>query len=177
FKELLHEFDYLQDLLRASEASRAQHALKRILTILKVLVHQIDVLETMTPLEFLSFRSRLESGSGFQSRQFRELEFVMGGKRRTAVDHYPEGSAARRALEERFRQPTVWDAFLQFLARSHYAIPQAVLDRDVTQPVTPQPLVQAILIHIYRQNSNVAEVCERLVDLDEGFMEWRDRHV
>src|SRR6185503_17591316 len=65
FKEMLHEFDHLQNLLRAGETSRAQHCLKRILTVLKVLVHQIDVLETMTPLEFLSFRSRLQSGSGF----------------------------------------------------------------------------------------------------------------
>ena len=176
FKELLHEFDHLQVLLRSSETSRAQHVLKRILTILKVLVQQIDVLETMTPLEFLSFRARLESGSGFQSGQFRELEFVMGGKRRSAVDHYPEGPA-RQALERRYGQPSVWDAFLHYLVRSKYDIPKTQLDRDVTQPVSPDSKVQAILVDIYRKNSTVAEVCERLVDLDEGFMEWRYRHV
>jgi len=64
FKEMLHELDHLQTLLRAGETSRAQHTLKRVLTVLKVAVHQIDILETMTPLEFLSFRERLESGSG-----------------------------------------------------------------------------------------------------------------
>src|SRR5436309_319756 len=86
FKEMLHELDHLQTLLRAGETSRAQHTLKRVLTVLKVAVHQIDILETMTPLEFLSFRERLESGSGFESRQFRELEMVLGQKRRAAVE-------------------------------------------------------------------------------------------
>src|SRR5437879_11698801 len=81
FKELLHEFDYLTGLLRANDRPRAGHTLKRILTILKVLVAQIDILETMTPLEFLSFRDRLESASGFQSYQFRELECVLGDRK------------------------------------------------------------------------------------------------
>lgn len=177
FKCLLHELDRLQQLLRSDETSRAQHGLKRILTILKVLVQQIDILETMTPLEFLSFRNRLESGSGFQSRQFRELEFALGSKRRPAVDHYPEGGPDRAALEIRFRQPSVWDAFLSYLSRNGFAVPRALLDRDVTQRVTASPELQTILIGIYRSNSAVAELCERLVDLDEGFMEWRYRHV
>ncbi len=177
FKEMLHELDHLQGLLRGGDTSRAQHTLKRVLTVLKVVVHQIDILETMTPLEFLSFRERLESGSGFQSRQFRELEFVLGQKRRSAVEHYPEGGTDRRILETRYRQPTVWDAFLHYLAGNGYAVPQAVLERDVTQPVTGQPEVQRILLRAYRQNPAVAQVCERFVDLDEGFMEWRYRHV
>jgi tryptophan 2,3-dioxygenase len=82
FKELLHELDYLQRLLADDDLPRAGHAMKRVLTILKVLVAQVDILETMTPLEFLSFRERLASGSGFQSVQFRELEFVRTGRRR-----------------------------------------------------------------------------------------------
>src|SRR5690606_29774144 len=88
FKQILHELDRMQELLDQDEAARARHALKRVLTILKVLVAQLDILETMTPLEFLTFRDRLESGSGFQSFQFRALEFTLGQKRRKAVDHY-----------------------------------------------------------------------------------------
>ena len=88
FKELLHEVDYLQVVLGRGDLARSQHTLKRVLTIMKVLVHQIDVLETMTPLEFLSFRARLESGSGFQSFQFRELEFVLGARDPAALDRY-----------------------------------------------------------------------------------------
>src|SRR4029450_10269248 len=80
FKELLHELDRVVRLLEGDESHRAQHTLKRILTILKVMVAQLDILETMTPLEFLSFRERLDSASGFQSDQFRQIEFLLGVK-------------------------------------------------------------------------------------------------
>src|SRR5216117_4123876 len=80
FKELLHEFDRVMQLLEADESHRSQHTLKRILTILKVMVAQLDILETMTPLEFLSFRDRLDAASGFQSDQFRQIEFLLGAK-------------------------------------------------------------------------------------------------
>src|SRR6186713_520765 len=80
FKELLHELDRVRELLTADDTHRAQHTLKRILTLLKVLVAQLDILETMTPLEFKSFRARLEAASGFQSDQFRQIEFLLGSK-------------------------------------------------------------------------------------------------
>src|SRR3989441_7372447 len=137
FKEMLHELGYLDTLLRDNETPRALHTLKRILTVLKVMVAQIDVLETMTPLEFVSFRDRLESGSGFQSFQFRELEFVLGMKNPAAIGRYPEGSEPRRRLEARFRQPTLWDAFLAYLAKNKYAVPASLLRRDVTR--SPEP--------------------------------------
>src|SRR5256886_16058749 len=101
---MLHELGYLEQLLRDNDTPRALHTLKRILTVLKVMVAQIDVLETMTPLEFLSFRDRLEAGSGFQSFQFRELEFVLGPKNPAAVPRYAEGSEGRRRLEARDRE-------------------------------------------------------------------------
>src|SRR5437867_457052 len=177
FKEMLHELDYLQELLRANDRSRALHTFKRILTILKVLVAQIDILETMTPLGFLTFRDRLASGSGFQSWQFRELECVLGVKSPAAIERYPAGSPERRRLEQRFQQPTLWDAFLQFLARNRFLIPRELLGRDVTKAVEPNPELQRILIEVYRTHPELSPVCERLVDLDEGFMEWRYRHV
>ncbi|MEO5617485.1 MAG: tryptophan 2,3-dioxygenase family protein, partial [Candidatus Eisenbacteria bacterium] len=116
FKQMLHEMDYLKTLLTARDTPRALHTLKRILTILKVNVAQIDILETMTPLEFLSFRARLESGSGFQSFQFREFEFLLGAKNSSALDRYPEGSEPRRRLDRRMAEPTLWDAFLRYIA-------------------------------------------------------------
>jgi tryptophan 2,3-dioxygenase len=177
FKELLHELDRMQALLEMGDGARARHTLKRVLTILKVLVHQLDVLETMTPLEFLTFRDRLESGSGFQSYQFRAFEFALGQKRRNAVDHYPTGSAARVWLEERFQRPSIWDSFLHYLAREGHPVPAAQLDRDVTEPVSASPELQQLLIALYRANSEVRELCERFVDLDEGVQEWRYRHV
>ncbi len=177
FKEVLHELDYLQQLLRANDTPLAAATLKRILTILKTLVAQIDVLETMTPLNFLTFRDRLESGSGFQSHQFREIEFVLGKKGRPSFERYPEGSAHRKSVEARFPEPTLWDAFLHYLSANGYEVPAALLRRDVTLPVEPSPEVQRILIDVYRKNPTVAQITERLVDLDEGFMEWRYRHV
>src|SRR5207248_2255796 len=130
FKEMLHELAYLEKLLRDNATPRALHTLKRILTVLKVMVAQIDVLETMTPLEFLSFRDRLESGSGFQSFQFRELEFVLGTKNPAASPRYPEGSEARRRLEARYRASTLWDAFLAYLVRNEYPVPTSRLSLD-----------------------------------------------
>src|SRR5438477_12156918 len=94
FKELLHEFDHVRLLLEDDEPHRAQHTLKRILTILKVMVAQLDILETMTPLEFLSFRERLDAASGFQSDQFRQIEFVLGVKAERALDRFPPASRA-----------------------------------------------------------------------------------
>lgn len=177
FKEILHEIDRVIALFESGDAHRAQHTLKRVLTILKVLVGQLDILETMTPLEFLSFRARLEAASGFQSDQFRQIEFVLGRKSAAAIARFPPGSRARTALEARFPAPTLWDAFLQYLSREGYAVPQEALARDVTLPIEPSEPVQQILIDIYRRDPKNSEICERLVDLDEGIQEWRYRHV
>jgi tryptophan 2,3-dioxygenase len=177
FKQVLHELDYVRQLLVGNDTPRVQHSLRRILTILKTMVAQIDILETMTPLEFLSFRHRLESASGFQSHQFRELEFVLGHKRRAVLVHYPEDTAARRQLERRYQQPTLWDAFLHYLAANGYPVPPELLARDVTQPTPSSLEVQKILVDIYRHDPVRAPVCERLVDFDEGVQEWRYRHI
>lgn len=177
FKQMLHEVGRLQRLLEAGSGLAALGALKRILTILKVLVSQIDVLETMTPLEFLSFRDRLESGSGFQSFQFREFEFALGHKQPAALERYPAGSAHRARLERRLAAPTLWDGFLTFLVRDGAPLPAEARARDVTQPITPSPAVQSALVSVYRAGGLAAQVCERMVDLDEGVQEWRYRHV
>jgi tryptophan 2,3-dioxygenase len=177
FKELLHELDHVAVLFRIDMPHRAQHTLKRILTILKVLVAQLDILETMTPLEFLSFRARLEAASGLQSNQFRQIEFVLGGKNETVLARFPEGSPGRLALEQRFKAPTVWDAFLHYLAREGYPVPASQLKRDYSTPVQASSEIQEILIDVYRRDVKSAAICERLVDLDEGLAEWRYRHV
>lgn len=177
FKQVLHEVDRVIALLHADDPYRAQHSLKRILTILKVMVAQLDILETMTPLEFQSFRQRLEAASGFQSDQFRQLEFVLGNKSHAAIDRFAANTRARLALEKRFAAPTLWDAFLQYLSRQGYRIPAMLLSRDVTAKIAPSAELQETLIGLYRQDPKHAEMCERLVDLDEGLQEWRYRHV
>ena len=161
FKELLHELDRVARLLTADEPHRAQHTLKRALTILKVMVAQLDILETMTPLEFRTFRERLAAASGFQSDQFRQIEFLLGAKSEAAIDRFPEGSRARDALQRRYTERTLWDAFLHYLAREGYEVPAAQLTRDVAQPVEASADIQGILIDIYRKDIRNAELCER----------------
>jgi tryptophan 2,3-dioxygenase len=128
FKQLLHELAYLQRTLESGNTPHSEHALRRVLTIFKTIVAQVDVLETMTPRQFTSFRGRLAQSSGFQSAQFRELEAVLGRRDPKVFEHYPAGPERQR-------------------------IADAMDDGDA------------------------ARVAERLVDLDEGLMEWRYRHV
>lgn len=177
FKQLLHELDYAKKMLRQNDQPRTQHTLRRMLTILKTVVSQIDILETMTPLEFNSFRSYLESSSGFQSVQFRELEFALGYKRAAILDLFDSSVPQAKQLHIRFQEPTLWDAFLQFLSANGCEVPQQQLQRDVTAPISPSTDIQKILVDLYRNSPTLSQVCERLVDLDEGLQEWRYRHV
>jgi tryptophan 2,3-dioxygenase len=177
FKQLLHELRHLQRCLDDGDTPHVLHTLKRVLTILKVVVAQIDVLETMTPRSFLSFRDRLEASSGFQSAQFREIEAVLGRRDRRVFEHYPEGSAARATIAEAMTRPSLYDSFLRYLAIHGYKVPIEALDRDVRRPLEPSPAVQRVLLDVYRDDTSPAQVCERLVDVDEGLQEWRYRHV
>jgi len=177
FKVLLHEADAVGAHLDGTDGHRAAKGLKRVLTVLKTLVGQLDVLETMTPVDFDSFRRRLESASGFQSAQFRELEFVLGRKRPGVLRGFPAGSAERRRLERRLAEPSLWSRFLRFLAARGCAVPAAALARDSALPAAPDETVQAELVRIYREDPELTGLCERLVDLDEGVQEWRYRHV
>lgn len=177
FKQMLHELDFVAERMVEGDTPRVRHTLSRVLRILKVCVAQLDILETMTPLEFLSFRERLESASGFQSFQFREFEFVLGGKRPGVIDNFAAGTSAFERLTRRLHQPTLWDSFLAYLARRGAAIPDSMLTRDVTVPCPASPAVQEVLVQVYRSDPDAASVCELMVDLDEGVQEWRYRHV
>src|SRR5204862_1012341 len=105
---------------------------------------------------------------GFQSFQFRELEFVLGTKHPAALARYPEGSEARRRLEARYRESTLWDAFLAYLVRNEYPVPTSLLGRDVTQPVEPSREMQQVLIAVYRPTPTAAPWWGRWVDWDEA---------
>ena len=177
FKQILHELDLLQRCLEGDDAPTALDTFKRILTILKTLVGQVDVLETMSPVSFASFRSRLESARGFQSAQFREVEVILGTKRRGMVRHHPEGSPGRERLEELFGRPTLWDSFVRFLAVRGHPVPEEARERVSSGPPEPSDAIQEILLAVYRGDHLVRQVCERMVDLDEGLQEWRYRHV
>ena len=174
FKEMLHELDYLKKLLKQNDLPRSIHTTKRVLTILKVLVHQTDILETMTPLEFLTFRDRLESASGFQSYQFRELEFSLGHKNKQILNRFEELDKEKRLLQKRMMEKSLWQIFLEFLKINEYQITDEMINSDKEDDL---PALKKILTEIYSSNYMISQFCELLVDLDEGFQEWRYRHV
>ncbi len=177
FKQMIHELVHAQELLEVDPTARVLHTLRRVLTILKVVVAQIDVLETMTPREFTGFRRRLEAASGFQSAQFRELEAVLGRRDPAVLDAYPPDSPERARLVAASSRRSLYDSFLRYLAVHGYPVPGALLERDVTAPVGRTPELDDVLLAVYTDDAGPAQVCERLVDLDEGFQEWRYRHV
>lgn len=177
FKQVLHEVDHLSRLLFAGEDKKIPHTIKRIRTIFKVLVHQLDILETMTPLEFLSFRESLHTASGFQSLQFRELEFVFGYKRREILSVFDENSPEHKRLLHRLAQPSVWDGFLALLNGSGYPIPEEHLESISDAPTVPSKEIQKILRRVYRSDPGLCGICEALIDIDEGIQEWRYHHV
>ena len=177
FKQLIHEVGHLQARLDGGDTPHARHTLERVLTILKVAVAQIDVLETMTPRQFLGFRGRLAASSGFQSAQFRELEAMLGRRDPQVFEHYPAGSEARERITAAMGRPSLFDSFLRYLATQGYDVPDDALHRDVGRPVEASPDVQQMLLGVYRDDGEPAQVAERLVDVDEGVQEWRYRHV
>ncbi len=169
FKQLRQELRGVQVALETGDTDLALHHLNRVLKILKTLVAQIDVLETMTPLQFLAFRDRLDSASGFQSAGFRQVEAMLGRREASAIAAQPVDSEARAALEAAHAEVTLWASFLAYPAERGHPVP---VDAD-----TPDPDVQEALIAVYRGDPDAALVAERLVDLDEGVQEWRYRHV
>jgi tryptophan 2,3-dioxygenase len=177
FKQLIHELVHLQARLEAGEGPRALATVRRVLTILKTVVAQIDVLETMTPSQFASFRTRLESASGFQSAQFRELEAVLGRRDPQALDAYEEDSPERARIAASMARRSLFDSFLRYLVTQDIEVPADALERDVTRPPEASEGVQRAVLEAYRRDGEAAQVAERLVDLDEGVQEWRYRHV
>jgi tryptophan 2,3-dioxygenase len=177
FKQLLHELRALQRRFEAGDGPHALHTLHRVRSILKTIVAQIDVLETMTPRQFASFRARLESASGFQSAQLRELEALLGRRDRAALRPYPPGGTAHARIAAALERASVFDSFLRYLAAHGYAVPAATLERDVRRELEPSEAVQDVLLAVYRDEAEPAHVCESLIDIDEGLQEWRYHYV
>jgi tryptophan 2,3-dioxygenase len=177
FKQLLHESVHLQAQLEAGQGPRGLQTMRRILAILRTVVAQLDVLETLTPVQYTGFRDRLESASGFQSAQFRQLEAVFGRRDHRVLDAYRSDSAERARIQAAMARPTLFDSYLRYLARSGFDVPAAVLERDVSAALEPSDAVQELLVQVYRQEGEGAQVAERLVDIDEGIQAWRYQHV
>ena len=176
-QQVLHELKLLQLAMENSHAPIVARTLKRVLTILKTLVAQIGILETMTPTSFASFRKMLQQASSFHSMQFREVEFVLGRRRQALVEALPAGTPARVRLERILGRPSVYDSFLRFLALMGYPIPHEILNRDLSLSNEASTAVQESLIEIYRHDPGTWQICELMVDLDESLQVWRYRHA
>lgn len=177
FKLMLHEVDKVKRDFSKGDIFGAIHTFKRLRTVMKTLVGQLDILETMTPISFTSFRDRLESASGFQSTQFREVEFVFGYKRAETLKYYDPSNPALATIQRRLNERTVIDHFHDFLALQGIEIPAEVRERDVTLAAEPNEAVQEGILQLYRTRGECEILFEVMTDFDEGMQEWRYRHV
>jgi tryptophan 2,3-dioxygenase len=177
---LIHELSSACRNLAADRMNGALKDLARVKHIQRQLFEQWAVLETLTPSEYADFRDLLAQASGFQSLQYRILEFRLGNKTPDMLevfDHDPEGQARlRRALEA----PSLYDEVLRLLARRGFAIPPDRAERNWAEPVEPDPRLIEAFKTIYdarEANWDVYELCEELVDIEESFQLWRFRHL
>lgn len=175
FKQLIHELLQAQRALEAGDTHYALSILGRIRTIMKVCVAQVDILETMTPLQFNAFRGYLASSSGFQSAQFRKVEAILGRRDSRMAGHLPPDIQSE--IEEITSRNSIWDSFLDYLTKRGYSLPSEVVGRDKSIAYEPNSTVQDVLLAVHKGDPESAMVSERLVDIDEGIQEWRYRHV
>jgi len=145
-----------------------------------MLFEQWAVLETMTPSEYLQFRDALGKSSGFQSYQYRALEFALGNKDPELIKPHRHDPVVYAELEERLARPSLYDEFLRHLARKGHAVPKDRIERDFTQPYEKSPAVLEVFRVIYEDTErywNEYDMCEKLVDVEERFQLWRFRHM
>lgn len=176
FLELLHELDAVIARLHRDEVLGAQRLLRRCIEIERVMIQQIRVLETMTPNDFLTFRDHLRPASGFQSAQFRAVEFVSGLKDAEYMKYHEEGGPAHALLAKRLAEPSLGDAFYDHLRRRGFAIPVPRAGEDDS---AKKQRLQA-LTDIYQmpdRHYDLYLLAESLLEYDELFVLWRIHHV
>ncbi|MGH1563271.1 tryptophan 2,3-dioxygenase [Mumia sp. DW29H23] len=179
-KLVLHELESACALLRADELGPALKRIARVKHVQRTLAEQWSVLATLTPTEYAQFRGVLGNASGFQSYQYRAVEFVLGNKNAAMLTVFDAEPAHREMLREVLEAPSLYDEFLRYLARAGYGIPADVLDRDVTKAWTFHPALVPVFTGIYsaaEENWSAYETCEELVDLEDNFQLWRFRHL
>jgi tryptophan 2,3-dioxygenase len=180
FKLMLHELRAVLRHLAADELRPALKGLARVKNIQRCLTEQWSVLATLTPTEYAQFRSFLGTSSGFQSYQYRAVEFVLGNKNRGMLRVFDHDEQAKALLTEVLHTPSVYDEFLRYLARHGHDVPPAVLGRDVTQGHRFTAELVPMFVRIYEQAQRhweAYETCEELVDLEENVQLWRFRHL
>jgi tryptophan 2,3-dioxygenase len=184
-KLVLHELRRARAFLDADELHPALKSLARVKHVQRTLTEQWSVLATLTPSEYAEFRGTLGSSSGFQSFQYRAVEFILGNKNAAMLPVFDADPAGHAVLAELLGEPTLYDAFLAFLARAGHPVPVEILERDVTKAWVLRPALIPVFRAIYESTHTgprasdwgVYEACEDLVDLEDNFQAWRFRHL
>ncbi len=179
-KLMVHELRSARALLRTDELSPALKRMARIKHIQRTLTDQWAVLATLTPSEYAEIRPFLATSSGFQSSQYREVEFLLGNKNEDMVKVFRHDPVAQAALTTLLHEPSLYDEFLAFLARRGYAVPAELLDRDWSLPYRLHPALVDTIAEVYAapaEHWGIYETCEELVDVEDNFQQWRFRHL
>jgi len=179
-KLLIHELRSARTLLVRDDLGPALKRLARVKHIQHTLTDQWSVLATLTPSEYAAIRPFLAASSGFQSAQYREVEFLLGNKNADMVAVFSHDEGARTALDALLREPSLYDEFLSYLGRRGYAVPAEVLHRDWSQPYRLSEGLVDVFADVYARPAEhwgVYETCEELVDLEDNFQQWRFRHL
>ncbi len=180
FKLIIHELKAAMRHLAADDPAPCMKILARVKQVQQQLFSQWAVLETLTPSEYVQFRDCLGDASGFQSFQYRMVEFLLGNKNGAVVPLFDHDPTARQDLEFALGQPSLYDEFLRFLGRSGHPVPPEHLDRDWRRAHRRNPELVPVFVSIYREPERYwteYALCERLVDVEESFQLWRFRHL
>lgn len=176
----LHELRAARDQLRRDELGPAFKMIARVSRIQAQLIQSWDVLATMTPSDYEAIRPSLGQSSGFQSYQYRELEFMLGAKTAATLTVHEPDAAIHARLLAAFREPSLYDEALRLLDRRGLRLPAACVERDWTLPYVPNPAVEAQWLEVYRDPQrwwDLYELAEKLVDLEFRFQQWRFAHM
>jgi tryptophan 2,3-dioxygenase len=179
-KLMIHELEAALGRLRADDVGGTQKILARVKQVQRQLYEQWGVLETLTPAEYLQFRDVLGPSSGFQSLQYRVVEFLLGNKHADMLRVFEHDPVAHQRLRTVFEAPGLYDEFLRYLARRGHPVPVELLERDVTQPWRSQPALLPVFKRIYEDTAQYwseYHLSEELVDIEESFQLWRFRHM
>ncbi len=179
-KQLLHELSSARTLLASDDLREALKRVARIKRIQDVMTQQWSVLATLTPTEYAQFRGALGNSSGFQSVQYRAVEFALGNKNERMLSVFRDHPANLALLTAEFERPTLYDEFLRYASRRGIPIPAEILERDVREPYRPHASLVPAIREIYEDphtHWDLYEACEDLVDLEDNFQFWRFRHL
>lgn len=180
FKLIIHELRAAIAHLASDQPSPCLKILARVKQIQHQLFEQWSVLETLTPSEYVQFRDVLGEASGFQSWQYRLVEFLLGNKNAGLLRLYRHSPEIEKTMLDALESPSLYDEFLRFLARDGHPVPGSCIDRDWSEPHQHCPELVTVLLEIYRdpqRNWPAYALCERLVDVEESFQLWRFRHL